>query len=633
MGIPEAEAIPFEAQDLRGERLLVLAPHPDDEVIGCGGLVALHLRDGRKVRVVVATDGGQAGDPRERQKESRAALASLGPAEIEFLNFPDRHLGENGGFAAALRDIMVDFQPDLIAVPGAIEIHPDHLALSHTLCDVIARDKALFADLAVARVAFYEVSHPLRPNTLVDITSVADAKYAAIAMHTTQLAFRDYVSYARGLNAYRAMSLTPGVKYAEAYYVVPLPELRTTPFSALRAAMAAPPVAEVIAEPLPVSVIVRTKDRPALLRDALASVRGTGYPAEIVVVNDGGAKPDVDGEAKVIHHESSRGRAEAANSGARAATGTYIAFLDDDDLYYPEHLATLTASVAVSAKTPYTDAVSAFVSGGETRSRMRIFSSGFDRDLLLVDNYIPLPTLLLRRDTFLDLGGFDPAFELFEDWDFLIRLAQRGDFLHVPRITCEIRHVEGAGSITLDNPEGSDRFRSAKLQVWHKHRALLTEEVFANAFEKQKRRSVTLTGDAVEARGARAATEQSVARMQREVARMEREVAREEQDKATLIAEIQAVNERLNAAMMRIATLEGANEELRGARDSAMRECNDLLVRIGALGDARAAFEESQRTTNTLWNEITRLQGLLDTIYRSRTWKLHNAVERLKGRR
>jgi len=621
MSIPEAEAIPFEPQDLRGERLLVLAPHPDDEVIGCGGLVALHLRDGRRVRVVVATDGGEAGEPSERQRESRAALASLGNAEIEFLNFPDRHLGESGGFAAALRDILVDFRPDLIAAPSAIEIHPDHLALARTLCDVIARDATLFADLAVARVAFYEVSHPLRPNTLVDITSVAEAKYGAIARHETQLAFRDYVAYARGLNAYRGMSLPREVQFAEAYFVVNLPELRTTPFSALRAAMAAPPDPQVVREPLPVSVIVRTKDRPALLRDAIASVRATGYPAEIVVVNDGGAPPPADG-VQLVNHETSRGRAEAANSGVRAATNAYVAFLDDDDLYYPEHLSALALAVGASSKTPYTDAVSAFVSAGETHSRMRIFSNDFDRDLLLVDNYIPLPTLLLRRDDFLDLGGFDPAFELFEDWDFLIRLAQRGDFVHVPRITCEIRHIEGAGSITLENPEGSARFRAAKLQVWSKHRALLTDDVFANAFERQKRHVVKLAGDAVEARGARSLAEQNAARVDRISA----------QDKSVLMNELQAMNERLNAAMMRIATLDGANQELRGTLDLARNDRNELLVRIGELGDARAGFEESQRTVSALWGEITRLQTLLDTIYSSRTWKLHAIVERMKGR-
>jgi LmbE family N-acetylglucosaminyl deacetylase/glycosyltransferase involved in cell wall biosynthesis len=621
MGIPEAEAIPFEPLDLRGERLLVLAPHPDDEVIGCGGLVALHLRDGRKVQVMVATDGGAAGDAGQREAESRAALASLGAAEIEFLHFPDRGLADSGGFAAALRDILVRFAPDLIAVPSAIEIHPDHLALARTFCDVISRDPALFADLAVARVAFYEVSHPLRPNALIDITSVAESKYAAIAMHASQLAVRDYVAYARGLNAYRAMSLPPEVKFAEAYHVVPLPELRTTPFSALRAAMAAPPNAEVVHEPLPVSVVVRTKNRPALLREAIASVRATGYPAEIVVVNDGGAAPDVDG-ARIVNHDASRGRAEAANSGVRAASSAYIAFLDDDDLYYPEHLATLANAARVTPKTPYTDAVSAFVSAGETRSRMRIFSSDFDRDLLAIDNYIPLPTLLIPRDAFLDLGGFDPAFDLFEDWDFLIRLAQRGDFLHLPRVTCEIRHIEGAGSITLENPEGSERFRAAKLQVWNKHRALLDDHVFANAFERLKRRAFTLAGDAVEARGARSLAEQNAARMERLA----------EHDKSVLMHELQAMNERLNAAMMRIATVEGAGDELRGALAAMREERNALLVRVGQLGDARAGFEESQRTVNALWVEITRLQGLLDTIYRSRTWKLHEIVERMKGR-
>src|SRR5947208_7699287 len=92
MTMPEAEAIPFEPQDLRGERLLVLAPHPDDEVIGCGGLLALHLAEGRKVHVVVATDGAQAGDAVQRRSESRAAVALLGDATIEFLGYPDREL-------------------------------------------------------------------------------------------------------------------------------------------------------------------------------------------------------------------------------------------------------------------------------------------------------------------------------------------------------------------------------------------------------------------------------------------------------------------------------------------------------------------------------------------------------------
>src|SRR4051812_3184444 len=154
MTMPEAEAIPFEPQDLRGERLLVLAPHPDDEVIGCGGLVALHLREGRKVHVIVATDGAQAGDAAQRESESRAALASLGDATIEFLGFPDRELA-HADLDDRLAAILREWKPDLIAVPSPLEIHPDHLALSRAFCDMVARDASLFADLAVARVAFY----------------------------------------------------------------------------------------------------------------------------------------------------------------------------------------------------------------------------------------------------------------------------------------------------------------------------------------------------------------------------------------------------------------------------------------------------------------------------------------------
>lgn len=611
--MPESEAIPFEPHDLRGERLLVLAPHPDDEVIGCGGVVALHLRERRPVHVVVATDGAQAGVATQREEESRAALALLGDASIEFLRFPDRELEHAGELAPRLAGILRQWKPDLIAVPSPLEIHPDHAALSRAFCDLIAADASLFADLAVARVAFYEVSAPLRPNILVDITSVAEAKYRAIATHASQTDLRDYTSYARGLNAWRAMTLPGEVKFAEAYWTTTLRSLRTTPYSALREAMG-PPRIDVVKEPLPVSVIVRTKDRPALLAEAIASIRAGGYPAEIVVVNDGGAKPDAR-DVTLIQHDASRGRSEAANAGVKAAKNEYVAFLDDDDLFYPEHLATLSNAARNStAPAWYSDAVSAFIDG-ESRTTMRIYARDFDRQLLLVDNYIPLPTLLCRRADYLDAGGFDPAFDLFEDWDFLIRLAQKGDFLRVPRITCEIRHIKGGGSVLMSNPEGSPKFREARLQVWRKHAALMGENVFANVFEEEKRRTVGIEGELVEARGARS--------------RIEQEVARLERDKQSLIAQIGALSERVNETMMRISHLEGANAEIRGALDGANRE---RYAATNRLAEIEPAFAEMQRTNGALFGEVARLQNLLDTIFKSRTWKLHNIVERVKGR-
>ena len=603
----EAEAIPYEPSQLRGERLLVLSPHPDDEVIGCGGLIALHLRERRAVRILVATDGAEAGSRELREAESRRGVSHLGEgAELEFLRYPDRALSDDA--AAAVREQLLAFRPDLILVPSPVEIHPDHIALSRIFCELIQRDETLFADLAIARVAFYEVSNTMRPNAIVDISDVADAKYAGIAEHTSQTALRDYASYARGLNAYRTMTLPPGAKYAEAYHVVELPLLRTVPFSELRNRVGGPHPIETSAT-LPISVIVRTKDRPELLREAIASIRATGYPCEIVVVNDGGARPELDGVTLVNHNES-RGRAEAANAGVRAAGNAFVAFLDDDDLYYPEHLATLAGG---GGATVYTDAVSAFFKPGaaDAYSRLRIFSQDFDSELLLVDNYIPLPSILLARDTFLELDGFDKAFDLFEDWDFLIRLAQRGDFRHIPRVTCEIRHFEGGSSVVLASPEGSRRFRDAKLQVWKKHAALLTDDVVAGAFERQKQRAGETYSQLVETRG-------QVDFARGEVARLDRE-------KARLIDDI-------SAYMLRIRELEGHVNALSAMADDYEHK-TILAERTARENDAlRVATVQTSEALEHAQVEINRLKGLLDMIYRSRTWKLHTMVEKMKGR-
>ncbi|HEX9501616.1 MAG TPA: glycosyltransferase, partial [Thermoanaerobaculia bacterium] len=394
----------------------------------------------------------------------------------------------------------------------------------------------------------------------------------------------------------------------------------TIPFSALREMAGAPPPIEVESEPLPISVVLRTKDRPALLHQAVDSIRASRYPAEIVVVNDGGKSPEIR-DVRLVNLAQSAGRSEAMNRGVRAAKSAFIAFLDDDDLYYPEHLSTLTAAARGSQHPAwYSDAVSAFVrvgASGEytTHSRMRIFGQDFDREHLLLDNYIPLPTVLVPRETYLEMGGFDPAFDLFEDWDFLIRLSARGDFVHVPRITCEIRHVEGAGSITLESPEGSARFRDAKMQIWKKHAERINEKVFANVLEGQKKRLTMILNDAVDARGLQNHLDVDIARLQRE--------------KATLGAEIQALHNRVNEALMRISHLEGANAEIRNSLAAAEADRHEKGVR---LKDLQAAHAESQQTNVALFAEVGRLQDVLDAIFKSRTWKLHEIVERMKGR-
>src|SRR3990170_7346574 len=95
-----------------------------------------------------------------------------------------------------------------------------------------------------------------------------------------------------------------------------------------------------------VSIIVRTKDRPKLLRRALQSIAVQTYrPIEAILVNDGGCDLDVDGLKTIlgdvslnyVRLEKNTGRAHAGNVGIENARGEYVGFLDDDDVLYPGH--------------------------------------------------------------------------------------------------------------------------------------------------------------------------------------------------------------------------------------------------------------------------------------------------------
>lgn len=637
MEYDEQTMLPFHPTMLLGESILVLAPHPDDEVIGCGGFLALARREGKSISVVIATDG-IAAEPSpdrdrysdEREGESRRGLATLGIEQVEFLRLPDRGLASNLPQLIEQISTRIDrLNPDLILAPAPFDLHPDHHMVSRAVWEI-------FQDTGRARshrditIAFYETSQPLLPSSIVDITDVAETKFEAIRAHQSQMKIRDYVWFSRGLAQFRALTMPAEVKYAEAYRQITVRELGREPWSRFVEQLrpAEPPVIEVT-ETIPLTVIVRTRNRPTLLREALGSIRRGGYPCETVVVNDGGEPVDeivreALGNARVFNHESSRGRSEAANRGVREATTELITFLDDDDLHYDEHLPTLASHWDESLPAVYTDAVSAFYARADDgewarRDSMRLYTHDFERDLLLVDNYIPLTTLLMRREQFLDLGGFDTRFDLFEDWEFLIRLSARGDFRHIPKVTCEIRHFEGNQSAVLEAPEGSKAFREAKRRVWDVHRDQLSDDVLLNVYERQKRRNRMLDDQLMNETGRARQLESDVRRLSRE---MQQVLARmgEEHEKASA------------AAFEMGGRLQQSEKQLSESREVIQRasaDINSLQERIRAL---EGALDERDETLRAHFEEIRRLNSILDTIYGSRTWKLHLFTDKLRGR-
>lgn len=230
------------------------------------------------------------------------------------------------------------------------------------------------------------------------------------------------------------------------------------------------------------SVIITTVDRPRLLADAVASVLGqTLTDFELIVVNDGG--PDIGeriagmdplGRARVLALPGRSGPGKARNQGIQAARGKYVCFLDDDDLYYPEHLSTLAEALARHRRAlVYADAIACreqIDADGSRHAGERINPWRHDlfiRQRLWIHNFIPVQTFAVRRDALLAVGGFDEALRAYEDWDLLLRLAVADEFvhefIHVPRLTSEIRMRPDGGTHRSQSVR-SDRSEAAIIE-------------------------------------------------------------------------------------------------------------------------------------------------------------------------
>jgi LmbE family N-acetylglucosaminyl deacetylase len=228
----EQALVPYAASTFSAQRVLVFAPHPDDEILGCGGALADLRGRGARVDVVLVTDGAAgARNPEERERiasarleESRRALEALGGGTVHGAGIPDRGAGDRlAEVEALLARWLIEAAPDLVFAPSPVEVHPDHRAVAYALL-ALARRRAGnpgAAALVRATVAFFELSQPFRPNFLFDLTPVLAQKEKAIAAFVSQAAERDYAGFVGGLNAFRRLTLPAGVAAAEAFAVFP----------------------------------------------------------------------------------------------------------------------------------------------------------------------------------------------------------------------------------------------------------------------------------------------------------------------------------------------------------------------------------------------------------------------------
>ncbi|GAB4414617.1 MAG: hypothetical protein OHK0032_10720 [Thermodesulfovibrionales bacterium] len=237
-----------------------------------------------------------------------------------------------------------------------------------------------------------------------------------------------------------------------------------------------------------VSIIVRTKDRPKLLKRALQSIAAQTYrPIEVVLVNDGEMICDLKllkeqmQDIAINYLENNReGRTRAANRGIENASGSFVCFLDDDDIFYDDHVSTLVCFLKDSDyRVAYTE--SYFVHTEYNPADKAVIQTrkypaptiDFSRETLLFYNYIPFMCLMFDKDVLRKVGGFDEDLEMCEDWDLTIRVSKKIPFYHIKKITSEY-HI---WSKDIQSIQGDARLLHYRKRIYQKHLTELNPDI------------------------------------------------------------------------------------------------------------------------------------------------------------
>ncbi len=225
------------------DRLLVLAPHPDDESLACGGLIQYALGIGATVSAVFATHGEcstwsqrvverrwriGAADcerwARRRRDEALHALEELGGLAVDarFLGWPDLGLtealigGQADGLIAVLAGAIANAAPTVIAAPSALDTHPDHSALRVLLAAALRRTR--HQDVAILEYVVH--GRPVAGGIPLRLTRDQQIrKLAAVDCHTSQMGFGRHRlhRYARGNEIFVPAPLVAAPSHAELF--------------------------------------------------------------------------------------------------------------------------------------------------------------------------------------------------------------------------------------------------------------------------------------------------------------------------------------------------------------------------------------------------------------------------------
>ena len=206
-----------------GNRILVFAPHPDDETLGCGGTIARAVSEGASVEVVWITSGGSGHkkgnrDPKiakQREKEALSAAKILGVSKSHFFREPDGSIESSARVIRKVVRIFREFSPTSVFTTYTDPVNSDHIVTNE-----IAAYVAIRGGIRIRALLNYEVWTPIETaNLFVDIGEFIIIKRRALLAYKSQLKTRKYDEAIIALNRYHGI-MRRDTEYAERFKIV-----------------------------------------------------------------------------------------------------------------------------------------------------------------------------------------------------------------------------------------------------------------------------------------------------------------------------------------------------------------------------------------------------------------------------
>lgn len=206
-------------QLIDADNILILAPHPDDEIMGCGGTIIKYHKKGSAIHILYLSDGrfGVSGQDTNSRKSEALAIKEIIPTVKQyFFYFEDSSLSENiGDLQLSIQKLITAIKPDIIFTPWILDHHDDHIATT------IALAKAIESENTESILSMYEIMSPVFGNHSVNITSEFDTKKLLLNKYHSQVQRYNILNISSTLNVFRSeLSRRKSVEAMECFLTI-----------------------------------------------------------------------------------------------------------------------------------------------------------------------------------------------------------------------------------------------------------------------------------------------------------------------------------------------------------------------------------------------------------------------------